>query len=291
MAAPDQWPAYFREARGCETWDLDGRHYYDCGLHGVGAALLGFRDPDVTRAVQRRVALGALCTLNPPEEVELAERLCAIHPWAEQARFTRSGGEAMAVAVRIARATSDRSAVAVCGYHGWHDWYLAANLGDNDALRGHLLPGLDPLGVPGELRGTCLPFAYNDVRQLREIIAQHGRRLAAVVMEPCRFHDPDPGFLEFVRDETRRAGALLIFDEITVGWRLNHGGAHLQLGVDPDMAVFAKTLSNGHPMAAVIGTGEAMEGAHGSFIISTYWTDGVGPAAAQIGRASRRERV
>lgn len=280
MAAPDQWPAYFREARGCEVWDLDGRHYYDCGLHGIGATLLGFRDPDVTRAVQRRIALGNLCTLNPPEEVELAERLCAIHHWAQQARFTRTGGEAMAVAVRIARATTDRSAVAVCGYHGWHDWYLAANLGETDALSGHLLPGLEPLGVPRELRGTAFTFAYNGRQQLDRILSEQGQRLAAVVMEPCRSRDPEPGFLEYVRDRAHQVGAVLIFDEITIGWRLCFGGAHLRLGVQPDMAVFGKTLSNGHPLGAIIGTSQAMQGAHGSFISSSYWTDGVGPAAA-----------
>ncbi|HPM81657.1 MAG TPA: aminotransferase class III-fold pyridoxal phosphate-dependent enzyme [Candidatus Anammoximicrobium sp.] len=280
MAAPDQWPAYFREARGCEVWDLDGRHYYDCGLHGIGATLLGFRDPEVTRAVQRRVALGSLCTLNPPEEVELAERLCAIHPWAQQARFTRTGGEAMAVAVRIARATTDRSAVAICGYHGWHDWYLAANLGETEALSGHLLPGLEPLGVPRELRGTAFTFAYNDRRQFDRILGEAGPRLAAVVMEPCRYRDPEPGFLEYVRERAHQVGAVLVFDEITIGWRLCFGGAHLRLGVQPDMAVFGKTLSNGHPMGAIIGTRQAMQGAHGSFISSSYWTDGVGPAAA-----------
>ncbi len=280
MAAPNQWPAYFREARGCEIWDLDGRHFYDCGLHGIGSALLGFRDPDVTRAVQRRVALGSLSTLNPPEEVELAERLCEIHPWSHQARFTRAGGEAMAVAVRIARATTGRSAVAVCGYHGWHDWYLAANLGEKDALAGHLLPGLDPHGVPRELRGTNFTFAYDDRQQFDVVVREHGHRLAAVVMEPCRRHDPEPGFLEYVRDRAHQAGALLIFDEITIGWRLCYGGAHLRLGVDPDIAVFGKTLSNGHLMGAVIGTREAMEGAHRSFISSSYWTEGVGPAAA-----------
>jgi glutamate-1-semialdehyde 2,1-aminomutase len=280
MAAPDQWPAYFREARGCEIWDLDGRHYYDCGMHGIGATLLGFRDPEVTRAVQRRVALGSLCTLNPPEEVELAERLCQIHPWAEQARFTRSGGEAMAVAVRIARATTDRSVVAVCGYHGWHDWYLAANLGQDDALTGHLLPGLKPLGVPRELRGTNFTFTYNDRPTFDRIIQETGSRLAAVVMEPCRHHDPEPGFLEHVRDRAHGAGALVVFDEITIGWRLCYGGAHLRLGVHPDIAVFGKTLSNGHLMGAVIGTRQAMEGAQDSFISSSYWTEGVGPAAS-----------
>jgi glutamate-1-semialdehyde 2,1-aminomutase len=280
MCAPDQWPAYYREARGCEVWDLDGRHYYDVSFHGIGACLLGFRDPDVTRAVQRRVAMGSWCTLNPPEEVELAELLCELHPWAESARFTRAGGEVGAVAVRIARATTDRSLVAICGYHGWHDWYLAANLGESDALRGHLLPGLDPLGVPRELRGTAMTFTYNNREQFAQIIERHGDRLACVIMEPCRYQDPEPGFLQYVRDEAHRAGALLIFDEITIGWRLAIGGSHLRLGVTPDMAIFAKTMSNGHPMAAVIGTAAAMEGAHSSFISSSYWTEGVGPVAA-----------
>lgn len=278
--APGRWPAYFREARGCEIWDLDGNRYYDMSTNSVGACLLGYRDPDVTRAVIRRIRLGSISTLNAPEEVELADLLCDIHPWAEQVRFTRSGGEACAVAVRIARATTDRSVVAVCGYHGWHDWYLSANLGESDALRGHLLPGLDPLGVPRELRGTTVAFRYNDRRGLESIVDQYGSRLAAVIMEPCRNGDPEPGFLEFVRDVTRRCGALLIFDEITIGWRLCYGGAHLRFGVVPDIAVFAKALGNGHPIGAVVGTAEAMQGAHASFISSTYWTESVGPAAA-----------
>jgi len=280
MFAPEQWPAYYREASGCEIWDLDGRHYYDMSTHGIGACLLGFRDPDVTKAVQERIAKASFCTLNSPEEVELAQLLCELHPWAEQVRFGRTGGESMSIAVRIARATTDRSMVAICGYHGWHDWYLAANLGDNDSLRGHLLPGLDPLGVPRELRGTALTFTYENRDELRHIVEKHGNSLAAVVMEPCRHHDPEPGFLEFVRDTTHEAGALLIFDEITIGWRLVLGGAHLKLGVAPDIAVFAKALGNGHPMAAILGTRKAMDGAHTSFISSTYWTESVGPSAA-----------
>ena len=280
MLAPGQWPAYFREARGCETWDLDGRHYYDFSTNGIGSCLLGFRDPDVTRAVRRRIELGSMCTLNPPEELELADLLCEMHPWAEQVRFARCGGEACAVAVRIARATTDRSVVAICGYHGWHDWYLAANLGESDSLRGHLLPGLNPLGVPRELRGTAATFAMNDRAPFQAVLDQHGDRIAAVIMEPCRSQDPDPGFLEFVRDGAHRVGALLIFDEITIGFRLARGGAHLKFGFAPDMAVFAKALGNGHPMAAVIGTRAAMAGAHDSFISSTYWTESVGPVAA-----------
>jgi len=254
MFAPSQWPAYFREARGCEIWDLDGGRYIDMSINSVGACLLGVRDPDVTRAVKRCLDLGNIGTLNPPEEVELADMLCDIHPWADSVRFARTGGEVAAVAIRIARSTTDRSQVAVCGYHGWSDWYLAANLGEDDSLRGHLLPGLDPLGVPRELRGTVHTFPFNDRERFTEILAAHGDNLAAVVMEPCRYEDPEPGFLQFVSDETHRAGAVLIFDEITIGWRRVYGGSHLLLGVNPDMALFAKTLSNGYPMGAIIGT-------------------------------------
>jgi len=280
MFAPGQWPAYFRDARGCEVWDLDGRHYYDMSHNAVGACLLGYAHPAVTQAVQECIARGSMCTLNPPEEVELADTLCALHPWAEQVRLTRTGGEACAVAVRIARATTGRSAVAICGYHGWHDWYLAANLGEEDALTGHLLPGLDPSGVPRELRGTAFTFPYEDRAAFQAILDAHGPRLAAVIMEPCRYHDPEPGFLAFVRDAAHAAGALVIFDEITIAWRRCYGGAHLHLGVEPDIAVFAKALGNGHPIGAVIGSRAAMDGAHSSFISSTYWTESVGPVAA-----------
>jgi glutamate-1-semialdehyde 2,1-aminomutase len=280
LQAPDQWPAYCREARGCEVWDLDGRHYYDFSMTGIASTLLGYRDPDVTAAVRRRINLGSQCTQNYPEEVDLAEKLCQLHPWAESVRIGRLGGEMAAIAVRIARATTDRSKVAVCGYHGWHDWYLAANLGEDDSLRGHLLPGLEPLGVPRQLRGTTHPFRYNDRDAFSEIIEEHGEDLAAVVMEPCRHNLPEEGFLEFIRDEAHRVGAMLIFDEISIGWRLTNGGAHLRLGVNPDMAIFAKALGNGHPIAAVIGTADAMDGANDTFISSTYWTEGVGPAAA-----------
>jgi glutamate-1-semialdehyde 2,1-aminomutase len=278
--APDVWPAYFSEARGCQTWDIDGKHYYDMSTNGIGACLLGFRDPDVTAAVQRRMNLGSMSTLNPPEEVDLADMLCKIHPWASQVRFTRSGGETAAVAVRIARATTKRSIVAVCGYHGWHDWYLAANLGETDALDGHLMPGLDPLGVPRELRGTTVAFRDHNREDLEAVIKKYGDRLAAIVMEPARHVDPEPGWLEYIRAAAHKCGALLIFDEITIGFRLNIGGIHLKLGVNPDMALLAKALGNGHPIGAVLGTKESMAGAHQSFISSTYWTESVGPVAA-----------
>jgi glutamate-1-semialdehyde 2,1-aminomutase len=230
-----------------------------------------------------RVQSGSMCTLNNPEEVELAQLLVQLHPWAQNVRLARTGGEAMAIAVRIARARTRRDVIAFCGYHGWHDWYLAANrttTAQADCLQGHLLPGLEPNGVPSQLAGTALPFAYNNIDQLATIVRDHGPRLAAVVMEPTRAVDPQAGFLESVRELSRRAGALLVFDEITSGWRFAVGGAHLRYGVAPDLAVFAKALGNGHPIAAVIGCADAMQAAQETFISSTYWTEGVGPVAA-----------
>ncbi len=282
MLAPEQWPAYFKEARGCEVWDTDNKHYYDMSTNGIGSCLLGYRDPDVTRTVKRRINLGSMSTLNPPEEVYLAEKLLEIHPWAEKVRFARTGGEIGAIAIRLARATTNRSMIAISGYHGWHDWYLAANLGENDALKGLLLPGLDPLGVPSELRNTAVTFNHGNQKEFESVLDRYGEKLAAVIMEPCRYTDPKEGFLEYIRNETKKRGILLIFDEITIGWRRNFGGAHLELGVNPDIAIYAKALGNGHPIAAVIGTEEAMEGAHNSFISSTYWTESVGPAAALV---------
>lgn len=279
MFAPEQWPAYYREARGCEIIDLEGCRFVDMSLGGILSTILGFADPDVNAAVMRRVSLGAMSTLQTHDEVELAQELIEIHPWAEQARFTRSGGETMAVAVRIARAATGRDKVALCGYHGWHDWYLAANLG-GDGLTGHLLPGLDPAGVPAALTGHTLTFHYNRLDELDAILTKHSDELAAVVMEPSRYADPDPGFLESIRERCDRYGIRLIFDEISIGWRLCLGGIHQKFGVIPDLAVFAKALGNGFPIGGIIGKAETMEVAQRSFISSTFWTEGVGPAAA-----------
>lgn len=279
MFLPDQWPSYYREARGCEVTALDGRRYMDVSIMGVSSCLLGYNDPDVTAAVVKRVQNGSMCTLNNPEEVELAQLLVELHPWAEKVRFGRCGGETMAIATRIARAKTGRDLVAICGYHGWHDWYLSANWGEGN-LDSHLLPGLVPNGVPSQLAGTTLPFTYNKLDELEELVKRHGSDLAAIIMEPTRMYEPEPGFLEGVRDIATRCGAVLVFDEVSIGWRLTLGGAHLKYGVDPDIAVFAKSMGNGHPTAAVVGRGEVMDAAQDSFISSTYWTEGVGSAAA-----------
>ncbi len=292
LILPDQWPTYYAHARGIEVVDLDGNIYKDMSLMGIGACVLGYADPEVDGAVKAAIDHGVMCTLNAPEEVELAELLCELHPWAEMVRYAKSGGEAMSIAVRIARAHTGREKVAFCGYHGWADWYLAANLGEVDALDGHLLPGLEPAGVPRGLRGTAMPFQYNRLDQLRKIVDEHRDDLAAIVMEPQRGQSPDPGFLENIHDFARQTGAVLIFDEITTGFRMTTGGIHLLLGVAPDIAVFAKGLANGYPMAAILGTERVMESAQKTFISSTNWTERMGPVAALATiRKHRRDNV
>jgi len=292
MHLPDQWPSYYSRVSGVEVWDLDRRKYIDMSYNGIGACILGAADPEVDAAVCNAVKAGAMSTLNAPEEVELAELLCELHPWAGMVRYTRSGGEAMAIAVRIARACTGRDRIAFCGYHGWHDWYLAANLAEDHALDGHLLPGLQPAGVPRGLQGTALPFRYNHVEELEAIVAQHTGEVAAIVIEPIRDQQPSADFLPRVRAIASRIGAVLIIDEITAGWRLNTGGAHLLLHLEPDIAVFAKGMSNGYAMAAIVGRTEVMQAAQSSFISSTYWTERIGPAAALATiRKHRRENV
>ena len=282
LYAPDYWPGYFTKAKGCAAWDLDGKKYYDFSNNSVGACLLGYAYDPVVEAVTKRIVDGSMCSQNPAEEVELAEKLCAIHPWAEQVRFARSGGEIASVAVRIARATTGRDVIAVCGYHGWTDFYIAVNLGETEEQKGKLLDNMPPDGVPSGLRCTTVAFNYGNLAEFDAIIDKYGDRLAGVVMETARSSDPEPGFMEHIRAETKRVGALMILDEISIGWRNGLGGYHRKLGVVPDMAIFAKAMGNGHPISAVIGTKAAMEGAAKAFISSTFWTEAVGPAAALV---------
>ena len=277
---PDQWPAYYSRAKGCEIWDLDGHRYIDCTHCGVGAPILGYADSEVERSVLEAITAGTVSTLNCPEEVDLAELLLELHPWADMVRYARTGGEIMAVAVRIARASTGRDKIAFCGYHGWHDWYLAANLSENEALDGHLLSGLDPAGVPRGLTGTMVPFHYNDMDEIVTIMNAYGPEIAAIVMEPARGSGPNDGFLELVRSLADENGSVLVFDEITSGWRMNTGGIHMKYGVEPDIAAFAKAMANGYPMAAVIGKRGVMEAAQNTFISSSAWTEKIGPVAA-----------
>jgi glutamate-1-semialdehyde 2,1-aminomutase len=278
MFLPDRWPAYFSKAKGCRVWDLDDNEYIDMSIMGIGTNILGYGHPEVDDAVRSTIDAGNMSTFNCPEEVYLAERLIEMHPWADMARFARSGGEANAIAVRIARAASGKDKIAFCGYHGWNDWYLAANLGDDQTLDGHLLPGLEPRGVPRGLKGTVLPFTYNHFEELEALVQKHD--IGVIKMEVSRNAEPEKGFLEDVRQLATDHNIVLIFDECTSGFRQTFGGLHKHYGVDPDMAVFGKALGNGYAISAVIGRREVMQAAQSTFISSTFWTERIGPSAA-----------
>jgi len=280
MFLPELWPAYYRKCKGVKVFDLDGNKYIDMSICGVGACVLGYADPDVDYAVSEAIKAGNMCTLNVPEEIELAELLLEIHPWAQMIRYARTGGEAMAIAIRIVRALTGKEKILFCGYHGWHDWYISANLAEYTALDGQLLPGLEPKGIPRALQATAIPFQYNDLTSFQSLVKQYSNEIAAVVLEPVRNYWPEKNFLESIRQITKERNIPLVFDEITSGFRMTNGGIHLKLGIDPDLAVFAKAISNGYPMAALIGKSKIMNAAQKTFISSTYWTDKIGPVAA-----------
>ncbi len=284
-------PIFSDRQEGGRFWDVDGNEYIDL-LMGSGAVLLGHAYPPVVEAVRRQAGLGTGLTINHPLEVELAETLIEILPCAEMVRFCKGGGEADMVAIRIARGVTGRDKIAFCGYHGWHDWYLAANLADDGALNAHLMPGISPLGVPKGLAGTAIPFAYNDLGSLRAVLEGNPGEVAAVIMEASRSYQPAPGYLEGVRDLAHRHGALLIFDEVVTGFRLALGGAQEHFGVVPDMATYAKTISNGFALGAVVGRRAVMEPVRDMFISSVYWAEATGLAAGLASvRALREENA
>jgi glutamate-1-semialdehyde 2,1-aminomutase len=279
MFLPDNWPSYYSKSKGCQVWDMDGREYIDCSIMGIGTNTLGYGNEAVDEAVLRVIRDGNMSTFNCPEEVYLAERLIKMNPWAGGVRYTRGGGEANSMCVRIARAFTGKDKIAICGYHGWHDWYVSVNLGENDALAGHLLPGIPTSGVPRALRGTSIPFHYNDFEEIENIIRKTPD-LAAVKMEVCRNFGPADGYLKHIRKLCSEYGVVLIFDECTSGFRETFGGLFQNYGVNPDMTIYSKTMANGYVMAAVVGHKDIMQAAQGSWISSTFWTDRIGPSAA-----------
>jgi len=280
MFLPQKWPSYFSKSKGCKVWDLDGREYIDMSIMGIGTNILGYGHPEVDEAVIKSIKDGNMSTLNCPEEVYLAEKLIELHPWADMVKFARSGGEVNSIAIRIARAYTGRDKIAVCGYHGWHDWYLSANLDSNQNLDGHLLPGLNPNGVPRGLTGTTLPFHYNNIEQLEQLIKDNNGEIAAIKMEVSRNEGPKSNYLQKVRSLATENNIILIFDECTSGFRETFGGLHKKYGLEPDMAIFAKALGNGYAISACIGREKYMQAAQNTFISSTFWTERSGSAAA-----------
>ena len=275
---PNNWPTYFSKAKGCNIWDLNSRKLVDMSLMGVGTNILGYCNKNVDTAVKKTVEKGNMSTLNCAEEVHLAEKLISMHSWAGKIKFARTGGEANAIAIRIARAASNKENVAFCGYHGWHDWYLSANLKKNNNLDSHLIPGLDPTGVPKSLNNTSFGFNYGDISQLKKLVSE--KNIGVIKMEVCRNTQPNIIFLKKVRKLATQNNIVLIFDECTSGFRQSFGGLHLSMNIFPDIVIYGKALGNGYAITAVVGTDSVMENAKKSFMSSTFWTERIGPTAA-----------
>ncbi len=278
MFLPDNWPSYFSKSKGCYVWDLDGKKYIDMSIMGIGTNTLGYGHDEVDSAVNDTIQKGNMSTLSCPEEVFLAEKLLEINNWANSVRFCRAGGEANALAIRIARAASGKDKIAICGYHGWHDWYLSVNHNSLNGLDDHLLPGLKPKGVPKNLKNTVFPFDYNDYEQLSSICDKND--IGVIKMEVIRNQGPENNFLQKVRDLATQRGIVLVFDECTSGFRETFGGIHKKYQVNPDLAMFGKTLGNGYAITAVVGVKEVMRYAEETFVSSTFWTERIGPTAA-----------
>jgi len=272
-------PIYAQRAKGSRFIDVDGNEYIDW-VSAVGAIILGHADDVVDNAVKEQIDRGSLYSLNSPLEVELAEELINTIPSAEMVRYTKGGGEACAVAIRIARGTTGMDKVLFCGYHGWHDWYQAANYLVDPESGEFPFAGIEPIGVPKVLAGTVVPFRYGDLAMLEGLLEAHQGEVAAIMMEPVRSELPKPGYLEGVKALARTHDVILIFDEVSCGWRLSICGAQKYLGVIPDMTVVAKAMSNGYPMGAVVGSRDVMGPASRMFISSSYWSDNIGLAAA-----------
>ncbi len=271
-------PIYFERMKDAHFWDVDGNEFIDTG-GGIGPVILGYAYDKVDNAVKEQIDKGVLGTINNELEIKVAETIVDMVPSAEMVKFCKSGGEADAIAIRIARGYTGKEKVVFCGYHGWHDWYLAANLASESSLDQHLIPGLSPKGVPKSLVGTSLPFEYNNLEQLEDLLKRNEGEVACIIMEATRFKKPKEGFLAGVRKLADEHNCLLIFDEVVTGFRMAKGGAQEYYGVTPDISAFAKAMANGYPLAAVVGKKEIMETQSDNFISSTYWSDTVALAA------------
>jgi glutamate-1-semialdehyde 2,1-aminomutase len=278
---PGIWPVYYKKAKGCKVWDLDNNVYFDFAGMGVTSCVLGYSNDTVNKSIIKGLRSGSMCTLNATEEIDLAEEILNTHKWADMAKFCKSGGEACMVAIRIARAFTKKNNIAFCGYHGWHDWYLAANLSNKKNLDNQLLKGLETKGVSLTFKDTIQPFFYNNIESLEKIFQNKKNDIGIVIMEPMRGMKPTNNFLNKVKSLAKNNNAILIFDEITSGYKDNYGGIHLKLKVNPDMAIFGKSIGNGYPISAIIGKKKIMEMSQETFISSTMWTDKLGFIAAK----------
>lgn len=277
MYLPNLWPSYYSSAKGCVVKDLNNNSYYDMTM-GIGTNILGYANPKVNKAVIKAINRSVMSTLNSTEEYFLAKKLLKLHKWAGSVKFARTGGEANAIALRISRAFSKKTNVAICGYHGWHDWYLSTNLKNKNNLNNHLLKGLEPFGVPKELRNTVFQFNYGDYKGFLKTIKN--KNIGTLIMEVSRNINVNIKFLKFVKKKCKQKKIILIFDECTSGFRQNLGGIHKLYNISPDLCIFGKSLGNGFAITSIIGKKTIMNCAKKSFISSTFWSEKIGYVAA-----------
>jgi glutamate-1-semialdehyde 2,1-aminomutase len=270
-------PYFIERGEGCRIWDADGNEYIDF-IMGLAAVTLGYNDPDVTSAVRRQLEVGTIFSLPHRLEMEVAETIVEVVPCAEMVRFGKNGSDATSGAIRLARAATGRDRVAVCGYHGWQDWYIGSTARNR--------------GVPQAVRNLTHTFAFNDLGSLLSLLEQHPGEFAAVILEPMNVAEPAPGFLYGVKDLAHRHGALLVFDETITGFRYELGGAQQRFGVVPDLATFGKGLANGYPLSAVAGRADLMKVMEEIFFSFTFGGELLSLAAAKATLAKlRREPV
>lgn len=277
--SPNHWPTYFKSAKGCTVKTLDNKNYIDLTQMGVGACILGYSYKQLDDAVIKTIKKSINGTLNCIEELELAKLLLKNDKFAGSVKFARTGGEAMAIAIRIARAASGRDKVAFSGYHGWKDWYLASNINNSDALNKQLLPGLSVQGVPKGLKNTSLPFFYNSINSFRELISKH-KDIGVICIEGARNELPTKGFIKEISQYAKKNNIVLICDEITSGWRITNGGSYKISGIKPDIVVYGKGMGGGYAISAIVGKKNIMDFAQNTFISSSMWTERIGFVAA-----------
>ncbi len=275
---PDFWPTYYKRSKKLNIWDLNGKKYTDMAQMGVGTCILGYSNDEINKKIIKSIKEGNNSTLNSKDEFILAKKLLKIDKFAEQVKFARGGGEAIDIAIRIARASTKRDNIIFSGYHGWYDWYLATNLTKKNGLKDHLLPGLDPMGVPKKLKNTVRPLKYNDIEELIKI--KNPKSYAAFILEPCRFFYPKKRFIKKVNEFCEKNKICLIVDEITTGFRETLGGVYKKVGLNPDIVVYGKGLGNGHPISCIVGKKKFLKYSNQSFISSTAWTERSGFVAA-----------
>ena len=273
-----KWPTYYSKAKGCYIWDLDGNKYIDLCAMGVGTNILGYANKDVDKAVTNSIKMSNMSTFNSPHEVRLAENLLSINKWADKVKFTRSGGESSALAVRLSRALNPNKNIAICGYHGWHDWYLSLQLNKEKNLKKFLFPKIQIKGVPKNLKGTCYSFIYNDFNSFKKLVLN--KNIGIVQMEVKRNLEPEDNFLYKVNNFCKNNNIILILDECTSGFRETFGGIYSKYKLDPDLLILGKALGNGYAIGAVLGKKNIMDQIDNTFISSTFWSEQIGYVAA-----------